>query len=178
MDNGVPAADVSDGEPQSDGEGDSDSDDSSSSSSDEMEITGGDIMPKAGSKPKTSSPEPAPFVFASRKAGPSTVKRNGPAWVDPSDANVQVSLAKDKRLRKLRDGPEDDVVSGKQYESKLREQYVAWCPILFDMPLTVYLKVRADQSCTVMDYGGSRKASYRWSQTWKTEVARRLVSIF
>jgi U3 small nucleolar RNA-associated protein 18 len=45
------------------------------------------------------------------------------AWADPDDQNIQVSLASDKRLRKLRDGPEEDKVGGRDYEARLRRQY-------------------------------------------------------
>ncbi|KAF7982399.1 hypothetical protein HWV62_28497 [Athelia sp. TMB] len=46
-----------------------------------------------------------------------------PAWVDPDDATLQVSLAADKRLRKLRDAPDDDALGGREYERRLRRQY-------------------------------------------------------
>lgn len=45
------------------------------------------------------------------------------AWADPDDQNIQVSLASDKRLRKLRDGPEEDTIGGRAYEARLRRQY-------------------------------------------------------
>lgn len=53
-------------------------------------------------------------------AGPS---RQGPAWVDPDDAKLSVSLASNKRLRKLRDALAEDEVGGKEYERKLRRQF-------------------------------------------------------
>ncbi|KAF9231599.1 WD40-repeat-containing domain protein [Melanogaster broomeanus] len=49
--------------------------------------------------------------------------RKAPAWVDPDDANVQVSLASNNRLRKLRDAPSEDSVGGREYERRLRRQY-------------------------------------------------------
>ncbi|KAG9017873.1 hypothetical protein FRB93_004684 [Tulasnella sp. JGI-2019a] len=70
-----------------------------------------------------------PFIFASQPADPSSSKSKRPTWVDPSDANIQVSLANDKRLRKLREDPADDIVSGKQYEMKLREQFERINPV-------------------------------------------------
>jgi hypothetical protein len=45
------------------------------------------------------------------------------AVADPDDQNIQVSLASDKRLRKLCDVPEDDKVGGRDYEARLRRQY-------------------------------------------------------
>lgn len=84
--------------------------------------------PSNANSDKDASPElettPQPFVFSSQTAGASSSTKKGPAWIDPSDGNVSVSLASDKRLRKLRDGPEDDVISGRQYETKLRQQCV------------------------------------------------------
>jgi U3 small nucleolar RNA-associated protein 18 len=49
-------------------------------------------------------------------------KGKAPAWHDPSDATLTVSLAP-ARLRKLRDAPDDDAVSGREYERRLRRQY-------------------------------------------------------
>jgi len=49
--------------------------------------------------------------------------RNAPAWTDPDDINLQVSLASDSRLRKLRDAPSEDTVGGREYESRLRRQF-------------------------------------------------------
>ncbi|KAJ6460371.1 WD40-repeat-containing domain protein [Mycena vitilis] len=47
--------------------------------------------------------------------------RKPPAWADPSDPPV-VSLDS-KRLRKLRDAPSENALTGRQYESRLRRQY-------------------------------------------------------
>lgn len=46
------------------------------------------------------------------------------AWHDPADENLQISLQGQKRLRKLRDSAAEDVVSGLEYESRLRRQFV------------------------------------------------------
>lgn len=53
--------------------------------------------------------------------GPAT--RKTPAWVDPDDANIQVSLISHTRLRKLRDAPAEDTIGGREYERRLRRQY-------------------------------------------------------
>ncbi|OJA21085.1 hypothetical protein AZE42_07729 [Rhizopogon vesiculosus] len=50
-------------------------------------------------------------------------KPKAPAWTDPDDVNVQVSLASNNRLRKLRDAPSDDTVGGREYERRLRRQF-------------------------------------------------------
>ncbi|KAF8139808.1 WD40-repeat-containing domain protein [Boletus edulis] len=49
--------------------------------------------------------------------------RKAPAWVDPDDSNIQVSLTSHTRLRKLRDAPAEDTVGGREYERRLRRQY-------------------------------------------------------
>lgn len=46
------------------------------------------------------------------------------AWHDPDDANVAVSLASDNRLRKLRHAIDEDTVTGKEFETRLRTQCV------------------------------------------------------
>jgi len=58
---------------------------------------------------------------------PKTQKK-GPAWVDPDDLDVQVSLASDKRLRKLRDTAAEDEVGGRDYERRLRRQFEKFNP--------------------------------------------------
>jgi U3 small nucleolar RNA-associated protein 18 len=55
--------------------------------------------------------------------------RKPPAWVDLDDANLQVSLASDKRRRKLRDSLLDDAVGGREYERRLRRQFQRINPV-------------------------------------------------
>ncbi|GAA5906780.1 WD40 repeat domain-containing protein [Sporobolomyces salmoneus] len=45
------------------------------------------------------------------------------AWYDPADEELQISLQGQKRLRKLRDAAAEDVVSGLEYENRLRRQF-------------------------------------------------------
>lgn len=63
--------------------------------------------------------ERPPISFKSQKA---------PAWADPDDVDVQVSLGTSNRLRKLREAPDDDTVGGREYERRLRRQYEAINP--------------------------------------------------
>ncbi|KAI0367456.1 hypothetical protein BV20DRAFT_950183 [Pilatotrama ljubarskyi] len=49
--------------------------------------------------------------------------RKASAWTDADDANLEVSLATDKRRRKLRDALAEDTVGGRDYERRLRRQY-------------------------------------------------------
>jgi U3 small nucleolar RNA-associated protein 18 len=49
--------------------------------------------------------------------------KKAPAWIDPDDTAIQVSLASNKRLRKLRDTASEDTVGGRDYERRLRRQY-------------------------------------------------------
>ena len=50
-------------------------------------------------------------------------RKKGPAWADPDDLGVQVSLASNKRLRKLRDTAAEDEIGGRDYERRLRRQF-------------------------------------------------------
>jgi len=45
-----------------------------------------------------------------------------PAWFDPADQDLTVSLADTTRLRKLRDARDEKTVSGLEYETRLRRQ--------------------------------------------------------
>jgi len=68
--------------------------------------------------------EQHPYSFTSVFPSASSSKNHkAPAWMDPDDEAAQVSLANDKRLRKLRDAPSDDVVGGQEYERRLRRQF-------------------------------------------------------
>lgn len=56
-----------------------------------------------------------------------------PAWVDEDDANVEVSLEEEKRLRKLRKTEDDRIVSGPELQARLKKHFqgsstsqVAW----------------------------------------------------
>ncbi|TFY60987.1 hypothetical protein EVG20_g7224 [Dentipellis fragilis] len=65
----------------------------------------------------------APATKADPFNRPPTKNRKPPAWVDLDDANLEVSLATNTRLRKLRDAPAEDVVNGREYERRLRRQF-------------------------------------------------------
>ncbi|KAF7724742.1 U3 snoRNP protein [Apophysomyces ossiformis] len=45
------------------------------------------------------------------------------AWVDEDDARLQISLKSTDRLKKLRKTEDEDVVSGAEYERRLRQQF-------------------------------------------------------
>jgi len=62
-------------------------------------------------------PSSTPAYLSSR------AKSKGPAWTDPDDPTLQVSLASDRRRRKLRDALSEDVVGGREYERRLRRQF-------------------------------------------------------
>ena len=49
--------------------------------------------------------------------------KNQPAWIDPDDASLQVSLTSNKRRLKLRDSLLDDNIGGREYERRLRRQF-------------------------------------------------------
>ena len=50
------------------------------------------------------------------------VKLRKAVWHDPADAGLSVSLQDTNRLRKLRDSANEDVISGTEYELRLRRQ--------------------------------------------------------
>jgi len=64
----------------------------------------------------------APPKSTSVLASKSRKAKKAPAWVDSDDAELKVSLASDNRLRKLRAAPDEDVITGKDYELRLRRQ--------------------------------------------------------
>lgn len=47
---------------------------------------------------------------------------SAPAWHDSDDEKLLVSLATNNRLRKLRRTEDEDVITGKEYMRRLRQQ--------------------------------------------------------
>lgn len=94
-----------------------------SGSEDEDEGVQSDADPqtaKTGSEPDSEEESESEAVPSPLKP---TSQKKGPAWVDPDDLNVQVSLASNKRLRKLRDTAAEDEIGGRDYERRLRRQF-------------------------------------------------------
>ena len=78
------------------------------------------VMPEAEALPTS------PTAPASRPPNPKS--RKASAWTDPDDVSLEVSLASSARLRKLRDAPEEDAINGREYERRLRRQFVKMNP--------------------------------------------------
>ena len=55
--------------------------------------------------------------------GEGQAQRKRAAWVDEDDETVTVSLASEKRVRKLRRTEEEDVLTGAEYTERLRERF-------------------------------------------------------
>ncbi|XP_027362905.1 U3 small nucleolar RNA-associated protein 18 homolog [Abrus precatorius] len=51
-----------------------------------------------------------------------------PVWVDDEEENATVNIAKVNRLRKLRKGEDENLISGSEYVSRLRAQHVKLNP--------------------------------------------------
>lgn len=90
-------------EERSGGEDDEDSDTEGDGSSDESGEERDEAEPVASTSQSTA--------------------RKAPAWTDPDDTGLSVALAENKRLRKLRDAPSENVVGGREYERRLRRQF-------------------------------------------------------
>lgn len=73
-----------------------------------------------GSDDDGSDPE-APAALSKKPALRSRNLRQS-VWFDPADEQLQISLLGQKRTRKLRDDEDEDVVSGLEYENRLRRQ--------------------------------------------------------
>ena len=56
-------------------------------------------------------------------------KGDPPAWVDSDDERITVSLASNPRLRKLRRTEGEDIVNGREYTRRLREQFERLYPV-------------------------------------------------
>ncbi|ORX47169.1 WD40 repeat-like protein [Hesseltinella vesiculosa] len=77
-----------------------------------------------------ASPEQADYQSASEGASDDDqsdhepLYRRQPAWQDNDDAMLQISLKQTNRLRKLRKSEDEDIINGKEYEHRLRTQYI------------------------------------------------------
>lgn len=78
---------------------------------------------KLGGEEDDSSEDDAEPSEPVASTSTATQARKAPAWVDTDDANLEVSLANNKRLRKMRDAPAEDVIGGREYERRLRRQF-------------------------------------------------------
>ncbi|KIK65860.1 hypothetical protein GYMLUDRAFT_38337 [Collybiopsis luxurians FD-317 M1] len=92
-------------------------------SDDEVDADAGERQSPSGSHSGSDSEaeeKPKPKII------PKSLKssRKPPAWTDSSDPTITtVSLSSSKRLRKLRNAPDEDVLTGREYESRLRRQF-------------------------------------------------------
>jgi U3 small nucleolar RNA-associated protein 18 len=78
--------------------------------------------------PDSDGHEPEQVLRAPPSTSHLPKSRKAPAWTDPDDASLEVSLASSARLRKLRDAPDEDTIGGREYERRLRRQYVKMNP--------------------------------------------------
>lgn len=72
-------------------------------------------FPESGDEDEEDDSPPPPPVVKSKNLRQA-------AWFDPADEQLTVSLKDVSRLRKLRTTAEEDVVSGLDYEGRLRRQ--------------------------------------------------------
>ncbi|KAG8986186.1 hypothetical protein FRB90_004163, partial [Tulasnella sp. 427] len=93
----------------------------SHSSSESDSDSNSDAEGEHKNQPSSSKPTASAIPPAWTKSRASTAKTS--AWEDHSDAAVTISLKNDKRLRKLRETPEDDKIGGRRYEANLRQQF-------------------------------------------------------
>jgi len=61
--------------------------------------------------------------------GEDHIADEAPAWEDSDDERVMVSLASNPRLRKLRHNETEDVINGKEYTRRLRQQFERLYPV-------------------------------------------------
>lgn len=70
-------------------------------------------------------------------ASPQPTQAKGFAWADPDDDDLRISIASDKRLRKLRTDASEDVITGSEYERRLRKQYVPLWSLYIEILLRI-----------------------------------------
>ena len=68
------------------------------------------------------------------------VTKDAPAWYDSDDERLAISLANTTQLRKLRISEAEDVVSGTEYITRLRQQYLRLNPLLVKTTRTHQMK--------------------------------------
>jgi U3 small nucleolar RNA-associated protein 18 len=73
-----------------------------------------------------SRPAPEALLVQEDRARPAEGRR--PVWEDPDDATATVNVASRNRLRKLRQTEGEAVLSGAEYEKRLRQQHAKLNP--------------------------------------------------
>ena len=71
---------------------------------------------------------PRELNSAQEDVGEEYNERAAPAWEDSDDERMQISLMSVPRLRKLRNFEGEDIISGNEYQRRLRRQYRALHP--------------------------------------------------
>ena len=87
-------------------------------------IPDGDLFFIDSAPSAAPAPKPADADEAEDSEGPGAA----PAWIDSDDERLQISLMAAPRLRKLRKFEGEDVISGTEYQRRLRKQYQALHP--------------------------------------------------
>ena len=115
MDDGAPAPNI---EPHFEVSGEEDEEaDREQRGSDSEDDSGASSGSRSLSRPQKAKQKTPPLKSQKLKTGRA-------AWVDPDDEPLTISLVNSNpRVRKLRDAPDEDVISGKEYESRLRRQF-------------------------------------------------------
>ncbi|XP_066377713.1 U3 small nucleolar RNA-associated protein 18 homolog [Miscanthus floridulus] len=74
------------------------------------------------------------------------IKGRKPVWVDEEEERTEVDIVKVSRLRKLRKEEDEHLISGKEYEARLRGQHAKLNPFTgwADMDRKTYLPVASD----------------------------------
>ncbi|KAJ3839760.1 WD40-repeat-containing domain protein [Lentinula raphanica] len=75
----------------------------------------------SGSQSESEEESAAPAIKKDRRTKILNSSRKAPAWIDESEP-ASVSLSS-KRLRKLRNAPDEETLTGREYESRLRRQF-------------------------------------------------------
>ncbi|PFH47190.1 hypothetical protein AMATHDRAFT_7000 [Amanita thiersii Skay4041] len=102
-------------------ENDDEDDDEGDEASESNSNSNAESPSPSSSSPLPSSPKLKPT--SSTLSQPKKPLGGRAAWTDPSDEPLTISLATNPRLRKLRDAPEEDVLTGREYETRLRRQF-------------------------------------------------------
>ncbi|KAL1916838.1 uncharacterized protein VTP21DRAFT_5542 [Calcarisporiella thermophila] len=91
-----------------------------------------------------------------------------PAWHDSDDENLRISIASDKKLRKLRENEEEDVISGLEYEQRLRHQFSKIYPV----PNWAVLSRKKQQNDENSDYSDEEREHSGDEETAEDEDVR------
>lgn len=98
-----------------------------------------------------NNPYPEEPYITTKHTADTNNATEGAVWADPDDDQVFIDITKQNMLKKLRKSHDEKIISGTEYQERLRQQYVQVCVII------VYLCTYTGSKRFIPSHPGPRK---------------------